>query len=686
MAPSCRSQNATSRKTRKNIEPEPEYDHSKDYTGEAPVKKKARANKVNKDAENITRALPKRRRLRGILQKVTETPLDVLFEIFSNLDPLDLLQLSRTSKDLRALLLQRSSTSVWKRARENVEGLPPLPDDLDEPKFAYLAFDKHCTNCLRATKFVQWEFRTKYCRKCLEASASGLFIRAVPDTFSGYVPMFEFRTADRKDPHRYYYVPAIKVLREESESLRDEMWDAWVSEKRAAYSTLQTNARLCEGWSTRCAKDRANELDILRDQRFEKVIERLTNLGWGEEMQTPNLIDELRYHRLVRQTRPLTERAWVTMSGTLIPILERHKADRLKRKMNIRVVERARLFASAYSDATRDVPLLPIFPKAVDAALLEPFSKIVFDTPLDQDITESLKAAGIRLPKAAAEWRKKQDSGLRALMEKAGLKPDLNLATAFFSCNYCRRVCQYPYVLAHRCKLSYSVSFYPEDWKTYALMYMCRETNVPWSASQYTVNGEILRRVQCIIQTCGLNPETATYEDMNSLDCRVICVNCSQFSTTEFVMQWQTAVQRHYDHSPARPNVWKLLDDAEGLKCVKALEKLDKRAGYVRYASESFLSQEKFICSHCKVLRCAGRDLEDHLFEVHNITRVSSDDWDWPVNMASCVDNGKGVSLHPHIEEKSIGSEENDNAKSTVDSNEAASADSEPHTAKANAN
>ncbi|KAK0209115.1 hypothetical protein DFS33DRAFT_1485350 [Desarmillaria ectypa] len=161
----------------------------------------------------------------------------------SNFDPLDLLQLSSTIKDLRTVLLQHSSTFVWKRARQNVEELPPSPDDLTEPKFAHLLFDNHCASYLRHTTHVQWESRTKYCRKCLQSS--DLFPACEPDPFTNYVPIVELPSSTgRLDC--YYYEPAIKALHEESESLCDETRDSWVSKKRAAYSILQSNARLCD--------------------------------------------------------------------------------------------------------------------------------------------------------------------------------------------------------------------------------------------------------------------------------------------------------------------------------------------------------------------------------------------------------------------------------------------------------
>ncbi|THU96056.1 hypothetical protein K435DRAFT_665199 [Dendrothele bispora CBS 962.96] len=107
-----------------------------------PIKRLKRSEKAGKE-EKLQRVRGKR----GILQKVKEMPLDILFEIFSYLEPLDILQLSRTSYELRDLLMHRSSASVWRAARSNVVGLPPLPFDLDEPQYANLAFDSYCHVC-----------------------------------------------------------------------------------------------------------------------------------------------------------------------------------------------------------------------------------------------------------------------------------------------------------------------------------------------------------------------------------------------------------------------------------------------------------------------------------------------------------------------------------------------------------
>ncbi|KAF9015809.1 hypothetical protein BDZ89DRAFT_962421, partial [Hymenopellis radicata] len=93
-----------------------------------------------------------------------------LRQVFSYLEPLDLLRMSRTTKALRSLLMGKSSSGVWGRARLRMEGLPPMLEDLSEPEYANLLFDSHCHNCLKgATKYVQWQIRMRLCKECLES-------------------------------------------------------------------------------------------------------------------------------------------------------------------------------------------------------------------------------------------------------------------------------------------------------------------------------------------------------------------------------------------------------------------------------------------------------------------------------------------------------------------------------------
>ncbi|THU83565.1 hypothetical protein K435DRAFT_585255, partial [Dendrothele bispora CBS 962.96] len=65
-------------------------------------------------------------------------------QVFSYLEPLDILRLSRTSRNIRNLFTSRSSEHIWRSVRHNIDGLPPLPPDLNEVQYAALVFDSHC--------------------------------------------------------------------------------------------------------------------------------------------------------------------------------------------------------------------------------------------------------------------------------------------------------------------------------------------------------------------------------------------------------------------------------------------------------------------------------------------------------------------------------------------------------------
>lgn len=68
-------------------------------------------------------------------------------QIFAYMTPVDLLNLSRTSKPFRTLLISRESVPLWKASRKNVPGLPDCPPFLSEPAYANLCFDSHCHVC-----------------------------------------------------------------------------------------------------------------------------------------------------------------------------------------------------------------------------------------------------------------------------------------------------------------------------------------------------------------------------------------------------------------------------------------------------------------------------------------------------------------------------------------------------------
>ncbi|KIY67642.1 hypothetical protein CYLTODRAFT_352765, partial [Cylindrobasidium torrendii FP15055 ss-10] len=90
--------------------------------------------------------------------------------IFSRLEPGDLVSLSRTSKDIRAVLMRKPSEYIWRAARSMVPDLPPLPHDMSEPAYASLVFDTFCHECfVHRARHADWESRLRLCADCLLA-------------------------------------------------------------------------------------------------------------------------------------------------------------------------------------------------------------------------------------------------------------------------------------------------------------------------------------------------------------------------------------------------------------------------------------------------------------------------------------------------------------------------------------
>jgi hypothetical protein len=75
-------------------------------------------------------------------------------QIAKDLQPLDLIHLSRANKRLREVFMRRSAVLIWRAVLLNVRDLPPCPLDLCEPQYAAMLFLKECSVCpLRKPKF-----------------------------------------------------------------------------------------------------------------------------------------------------------------------------------------------------------------------------------------------------------------------------------------------------------------------------------------------------------------------------------------------------------------------------------------------------------------------------------------------------------------------------------------------------
>ncbi|KAF8602613.1 hypothetical protein BDV93DRAFT_509159 [Ceratobasidium sp. AG-I] len=86
----------------------------------------------------------------------------------------ELLFLARTTKHFRRVLMKRSSACIWRRALEDLEGLPPCPPTMTEPQYIALIFTEDCSSCGGRDMFgffapkLEADLLVRLCKECLE--------------------------------------------------------------------------------------------------------------------------------------------------------------------------------------------------------------------------------------------------------------------------------------------------------------------------------------------------------------------------------------------------------------------------------------------------------------------------------------------------------------------------------------
>ncbi|PPQ97978.1 hypothetical protein CVT26_003127 [Gymnopilus dilepis] len=196
------------------------------------------------------------------------TPLDIMFEVFGQIHPLDLLHMAWTSKDLRKIILSRSSASVWRRSLSTVEDLPKCLVGMNEPQYAHLMFDETCHLCGAGNaKHVILLARLRCCNICAPRRFTLLAsppFGIIPPIFS-ITPYIEIDWAMSlsfpPSRHRqvliirltstgytcqgmkYYYMEEMYKLQAEYFEIRDPfLQSAWILEKQTKLRALEQAA------------------------------------------------------------------------------------------------------------------------------------------------------------------------------------------------------------------------------------------------------------------------------------------------------------------------------------------------------------------------------------------------------------------------------------------------------------
>lgn len=130
----------------------------------------------------------------------------------------------------------------------------------------------------------------------------------------------------------------------------------------------------------------------------------------------------------------------------------------------------------------------------------------------------------------------------------------LDLAVVSFTCRCCQQAqLRWPYILSHGCfrRLPSLCTICRREvhskYRCAISTHVRYDHDAPYRGQQVVVSPNI-PSTRAVIAACGLNPNTATYSDMEKCEARLMCLVCWTSKATEArhsVFAWQAAVSRY---------------------------------------------------------------------------------------------------------------------------------------------
>ncbi|KAF5372844.1 hypothetical protein D9758_001536 [Tetrapyrgos nigripes] len=598
---------------------------------------------------------------RGLLQQlVTEVPIELILEVFKYLDPLDILHLSRTSKDLRGILMSRSSADIWEAARANVEDLPPLPSDLNEPQYASLAFDSFCHNCMRnGCENIIWQARVRLCVKC------------IPDVFCPWPEIaerfpvmaedseleevchivirlctlhldceLEHINSPWRDCERAFLPSdAEEIIKDFLSRLNDKDflhdWEAWLKAQNNHIMTIRKHALDCVRWHQSRIEERLDKLAEAKRKRREAIIEKLDELGLGNTARRleDEYGDPFSRHKLVNQSRQLSERVWNNIKEPLVELLTEQK---IRHEGKDRVALLKNTFEGHRNSTDPSLPV-PTFGDAVLNHLHDDLYEVV-PGQMDGLIRERLLE---RLPLFFSEWRAKAERKVLDILQKkvsTATLSDLDLAKTMFHCMKCNERIWYTDLFRHPCAADFFWSEqYPDcDLPKNACNNLFRG---PWLDDIFEYAPKASRKMTRILEACGMDPSTTTLDDLHIQNPMMECMSClgpsPEADCERVFMRWDRAVSSSVNFMQVMktdldPELLHHCGDIVALDNA-ALQQYQDRIQQWDYFDLPLLLERPHAGLYCNICYRRGTpsEIREHLENDHGVTQMSRQHFRW---------------------------------------------------------
>ncbi|KAJ7775180.1 hypothetical protein B0H16DRAFT_1760930 [Mycena metata] len=592
---------------------------------------------------------------RGQLKMLPEMPLDILFEIFSHLEPPDVLHLSRTTKDLRSLLMNHSAISIWKSAFLNDPDLPELPEGLNLPQYANLAFSPHCHSCfIHGEHNVMWTFHLRLCQKCVVERFDEL--HKVCSKLPGHSMMQNINLLRYGTATLPTGITRVVYSHEEAAEINERLTqlkkgdasklEEFVAKRKKVVEAIQSHAAkaVISGQMRLARKQRL--LQEARERRKDEICKRLSDLGYGDEVQflkdtRPEALSE---HTLIKSDTVLTDRVWENAKPKLVALMQSVTEKMQRRKRKALLKNRQRLLLSVFKQYNLERPIDEINPRPVEICVLPHIKAMLEDPSMDTYTTEEhFQEVVDDLPRLSAAWREEKTSSLLPLLPGGSNRDLLHRATTYFRCASCNEPIAYPRILAHACLSELQHGHRNRDDDITLLCVSLDST--PWNYDgkrvAYYPAAEVSAR--SVVQGCGLDPGMTTAQDMDDvnpwIECRWVWGLPLVVDDARYLISLPPQILHDMYHAvSSEPVRWRLLNETDA----DAAEALQEQL----YETDYSHNRPEYACTKCRD-QFSYLQMRGHLRVSHGINDPEVEE-DFVLTVDASMDQPPFPLMLPH--------------------------------------
>ncbi|KZV71196.1 hypothetical protein PENSPDRAFT_751909 [Peniophora sp. CONT] len=595
--------------------------------------------KTNKENGTVSTEKSSKKRA-GRLSVLPSLPLDILFEIFGHLLPGDLIQLTRTNKSFRSVLLSRQSISVWRQVLQYTveDGHPPCPEGMSEPAWAALVWGgPWCSHCgARSAAKILWHIRRRLCKKCCDQHLVPLWNHTFEGRpWSEILPCDIARTKRSLNGDQLHAWEAdetelnleleIQLKENASKPIRTVI-HLILDDRKSNTADRLEHAVKCRDFETLRKRDRRDEIHEQKSARSDLIKARLLEAGHDARDVNHHLICN---HKDVYVAKPLSDRVWKNLAPILTELVESVRDRRLAYEKRERLLRRIQVVEDCMPEI---FPLvapssISFLPSGLNIMQVHGLAELLSE---DEEPSDELRKSILdRLPTVLPEFQLWISTRAQDISECL----DVSWPTASFDSSL------EPKAVSDD-RLNCTSTTAALDLAVY--VFKCSKSSEDRLIGLWLFGMDALAHAPCwackvepdltpdpkghaivlkILEFHHLEPSRTRPVDLEILAGRYTCDGCPTVKRGAHVLyNWRTAVWSHHDNQHCDASRLRLLTTFED----RFIDAYSSRRSW-RYAGSELGKSLAWGCNYCYLPWTSLSDVQEHLLNVHNVESAAED-------------------------------------------------------------